>query len=196
MGFLQTSKTLKRYPCENGKCNIEIVMQDFHRLFDERDPARFREKDLDDDAVEYIVGSAKEISTARLGRLDVFLNQNVTDELKILISSAIHSFFQYESDLMKRRINETLKLGAKSLFIGLIFLTLATIASSTLRSPDQNFWHLFFREGFVLLGWVSMWKPLQVFLYDWWPLADLLKIYEFLSHIPIEVKNTSQRKEI
>jgi hypothetical protein len=25
------------------------------------------------------------------------------------------------------------------------------------------------REGFLIGGWVAMWRPLEVFLYDWWP---------------------------
>jgi hypothetical protein len=28
------------------------------------------------------------------------------------------------------------------------------------------------REGFVITGWVAMWRPLDVLLYDWWPLVD------------------------
>lgn len=29
----------------------------------------------------------------------------------------------------------------------------------------------FFAEGLIILGWVANWRPIEVFLYDWWPLA-------------------------
>ena len=28
------------------------------------------------------------------------------------------------------------------------------------------------REGLVITGWVAMWRPLEILLYDWWPLID------------------------
>ena len=26
------------------------------------------------------------------------------------------------------------------------------------------------RESLLIGGWVAMWRPLEVFLYDWWPI--------------------------
>ncbi len=26
------------------------------------------------------------------------------------------------------------------------------------------------QEGLAIVGWVAMWKPLEIYLYDWWPL--------------------------
>ena len=31
------------------------------------------------------------------------------------------------------------------------------------------------REGLVITGWVAMWRPLEVLLYDWWPLVQTRK---------------------
>jgi len=25
-------------------------------------------------------------------------------------------------------------------------------------------------EGLVILGWVANWRPIEMFLYDWWPI--------------------------
>ena len=44
-----------RYPVEGGRAVIEIKVKTFHHLFDQRDPAPFRDKDLDEDAAEYIL---------------------------------------------------------------------------------------------------------------------------------------------
>ncbi|MEZ4744013.1 MAG: hypothetical protein R3B45_16460 [Bdellovibrionota bacterium] len=179
---------LKRYPIEDGKLVIEIVLNDFHNLFDQRDPAPFREKDLDDDAVDYIVGSVKEMSIKRLGKLKVYLKQQVNSDLELMIVSAIHSFFDYEADFMSLKIREILQLGTKSLVIGISFLTFAVFVASTVKDISNDFWRLFLKEGMLLMGWVSMWKPLNIFLYEWWPMADTRKIYKCLSNVKVEVK--------
>ena len=46
----------------------------------------------------------------------------------------------------------------------------------------------FARESLTIAGWVAMWRPMQIFLYDWWPLRHLGKIYENLSRMPVELR--------
>jgi hypothetical protein len=26
-------------------------------------------------------------------------------------------------------------------------------------------------EGLIILGWVANWRPIEIFLYDWWPIV-------------------------
>jgi hypothetical protein len=39
----------------------------------------------------------------------------------------------------------------------------------------------------VIGGWVAMWRPLEIFLYDWWPIRDERQLYERLSVMPVRV---------
>jgi hypothetical protein len=43
-------------------------------------------------------------------------------------------------------------------------------------------------ESFLILGWVANWRPLEIFLYDWWPLARRRDLYRRLSAAPVELK--------
>jgi hypothetical protein len=54
-----------RYRVEDGRTCIDIKVAHARQLFDGRDPAPFRERDLDDDAVEYLVAAAEEIPRTR-----------------------------------------------------------------------------------------------------------------------------------
>lgn len=58
-------------------------------------------------------------------------------------------------------------LGA-GLTVLVVFLTLAEL---TLSLPAGSFREIL-REGLVITGWVAMWRPLEVLLYDWWPMVD------------------------
>ena len=33
------------------------------------------------------------------------------------------------------------------------------------------------------MGWVAMWRPLEIFLYDWWPVRRLQVAYERLARM-------------
>ncbi len=49
-----------------------------------------------------------------------------------------------------------------------VFLTLAELTVSLPSGPPREI----LREGLVITGWAAMWRPLEVLLYDWWPLVD------------------------
>ena len=36
---------------------------------------------------------------------------------------------------------------------------------------DENRFADVIRESLLIGGWVAMWRPLEVFLYDWWPIS-------------------------
>jgi len=45
-----------------------------------------------------------------------------------------------------------------------------------------------FRESLTIGGWVAMWRPMEIFLYDWWPLRRMGQLLEKLSHMHVEVR--------
>ena len=63
--------------------------------------------------------------------------------------------------------------------MGLVVLTGCLLLSQLLpRLMGEGPTTRIIQEGLVILGWVANWKPLETFLYDWWPLkrrADLCR---------------------
>ncbi len=45
-----------------------------------------------------------------------------------------------------------------------------------------------FRESVLIGGWVVMWRPMEVFLYERWPLQTLRVRYLVLASMPVEVR--------
>ena len=43
------------------------------------------------------------------------------------------------------------------------------------------------RESLVIGGWVAMWRPLEIFLYDWWPIRAEARLYDRLGAMPVRV---------
>jgi hypothetical protein len=44
-------------------------------------------------------------------------------------------------------------------------------------------------QGLFILGWVALWRPLEIFLYDWWPLARRIRLLERLSVATVEIRS-------
>jgi hypothetical protein len=49
------------------------------------------------------------------------------------------------------------------------------------------------REGLIIVGWVAMWRPLEIFLYDWWPILGDKRIRERLSRMEVRVVPSAPR---
>jgi hypothetical protein len=43
------------------------------------------------------------------------------------------------------------------------------------------------RESLVIGGWVAMWRPMEVFLYDWWPICADARLADRLSAMPVRI---------
>ena len=43
------------------------------------------------------------------------------------------------------------------------------------------------RQGLVICGWVAMWRPLEIFLYGWWPIRREARLYDRLSTMPVRI---------
>ena len=72
--------------------------------------------------------------------------------------------------------------GRATLLRGLIFLALCMLGSRLVGEPRYLYPVIarFLDEGFVIAGWVALWYPLDVLLYQHWPLSRERRMYENL----------------
>ena len=94
-----------------------------------------------------------------------------------------------ESLLPRRKLRELFRRGRISLGIALAFLT-ACIAVGDVAAAYLGESRLggVIREGFLIGGWVAMWRPLEVFLYDWWPIRAEGRLLQRLSTMPVRIE--------
>ena len=166
---------------------IRLKLRDVHQLFNSMDPSPFIEKDLDDDAEEFIVGWAREFPPDAPVKLHVQLEQWPADEPRELIREAVHHHFAHRAELTDLEFSALLKQGRVSLFIGILCLAVCLGISRLLPISEAGTWTSILRESLTIAGWVAMWRPMEIYLYDWWPLRRKSKIFAKLSHMPVEV---------
>jgi hypothetical protein len=44
-----------------------------------------------------------------------------------------------------------------------------------------------------LMDWVANWKPIEIFLYDWWPLARRRDLYRRLAATDVELRPANRK---
>ena len=168
---------------------IEIRIRNLNQMFDSRDPSPFLAQDLDDDAQQYVVASAQEFSARLPLALVIHVSEPVeSPEHARDAGEAIREHFTRQSGFTSLRLKELLHDGWISLAIGLGFLTAALTASAALGRWSETHTAVgVFREGLIICGWVAMWRPIQIFLYDWWPILGDRRLFDRLSRMPVQI---------
>ena len=168
---------------------IEIRLRDVSQLFNSMDPSPFHEQDLDHDAEEFIVSWAREFPLHEPVSLVIHLPQAPAEsDPPQLIATAIHNYFAYRAKLNSLEFKRLLEQGRKSLAIGVVFLVGCLLTSEMLVHFESSPWAKILRESLTIAGWVAMWRPMEIYLYDWWPLRRRGKIYEKMSRMEVEVR--------
>lgn len=172
-----------------GKSTVDVRIKNPQQLFDARDPSPFRDRDLDEDFVEYITSSLKEIPRKANFKLVIHAECTETQELSELsIIEAVRSYFAYKIDLQTKELKNYFKRAQLFLFIGLSVLALCLgLAQSIFLAHKYGVLGVL-REGLVIFGWVSLWKPIELLLYDWFPLYEDIGISRRLLKAELEVQ--------
>jgi hypothetical protein len=158
-------------------------------MFNAMDPAPFRERDLDAGAVDYILDWGRETNTDRpLGLVVSLSGEAATPENGAMLRDAVHAYFRERAAATRRRLRQLFRVGRISLLIGLAFLAAVIPIGEylSLRIDKESYGYLV-KESLVIAGWVALWRPLEIFLYDWWPIRAKAKLEDQLAEVNVQV---------
>jgi hypothetical protein len=179
-----------RYRLEDGRSCIDVQLKTSRQLFDGRDPAPFRERDLDEDAVEYIAGAVQELLPSKQIKLVFWISEEPEPRLPDeSIAHAVRAHFEHERARLERQLRNHLRRGHLFLLVGLsVLIVFLSLAELTVMIPSVHARQIL-REGLVIIGWVAMWRPLEVLLYDWWPLVQQRSLASWMIALPVSVRH-------
>jgi hypothetical protein len=157
---------------------IDVRVRSIRQLFDLRDPAPFKDRDLDPGVVEYIDEAVDDLPRDQPVAIEVFVSDEeasgVEDEA---IRAAFHAYFVHALNVLSARIRAHLRQGKISLLVGLLVLAGSLLLARWIGTGPDDAPHQIVKEGVTIGGWVAIWRPVEHFLYDWWPfLAERRKL--------------------
>jgi hypothetical protein len=197
---------------------LDLHLGELRQLFDSLDPAPFRERDLDPKASEYIVAWARECPLGQPLALVVHLGtpsrseapslearsaerspgsgQQVSPGDTTLLGDAVHEFYRGRAAATRQDLSRLFRTGRISLVIGLAFLAVAIATSEALAALiSKESYAGLVRETLIIGGWVALWRPLEIFLYDWWPVRAQVKLYDRLAAMQVSVRRAGTPAE-
>lgn len=73
--------------------------------------------------------------------------------------------------------------------VGLVFLAACLVASFAVDRlfPADSFLGVLLRESLVIAGWVGLWQPLSMLLYDWWPIRFEQAMLQTIARLDVRV---------
>lgn len=169
---------------------IEVRVAELRQLFNAMDPAPFRERDLDPRAEAFVVEWAREAPRdAALSLLVVLDRRSGAGDQTMVLTEAVHQFFAERALASRRRLKRLFHTGRISLLIGVALLA-ALIGAAELLASWTGPGRLadILHESLVIGGWVAMWRPLEIFLYDWWPIRGEARLYDRLATMPVSIR--------
>ena len=167
---------------------IEVHISELRQLFNPIDPSPLNERDLESKAEDFIVSWARSVGGDASLALEVLVDREDPGDKPSMAGDAIREFFRQRSLSAHRRLKHLFSVGRTSLLIGIVALAAAVVIAGLVdRALSGVAVGALIRESIVIGGWVAMWKPLEIFLYDWWPIRAERKLYDRLSTMPVKI---------
>src|SRR5208282_3839883 len=164
-------------------------LREISQLFNSLDPSPFNEQDLDHDAEEFIVGWARELPRRRPLHLIVHLGRPLPDGRDAAgVADAIRHYFTYRAAISRLELRQLFKQGRMSLLIGTAFLAGCLMLGRMIAPDESGAARAVAREGLTIGGWVAMWRPMEIYLYDWWPLRRRGELLGRLGRMKIDLR--------
>jgi hypothetical protein len=173
---------------------MTLQLRDLAQLFNSMDPSPFHDRDLDADAEEFIVGWASELPARHELELTIHLITPPTPERAALVEEAVHRYFAQRAETKQREFRQLMRRGRTSLLVGLAFITGCLMISELLATLATGTTAKIIKEGLTIGGWVAMWRPLQIYLYDWWPLLEERGVLRRLSRMRVTLVHAAGSK--
>ena len=106
------------------------------------------------------------------------------------ISAALRDYFLSRCAAERLEIRRILRDGRITLVIGLAFLTVVTTIAELLHATVSGRLAGAVAGGLEIFGWVALWHPAELLLYDWLPAYRRLRLLRRLSEATIEFQAT------
>lgn len=166
---------------------IRLYLGELRQIFDSMDPAPFRERSLNPQAAEHIIDDAREAPTGSLLVLSVELGREPRHEAaEAILKDAVREYFDRCAASKRLELRRLFRTGRRALLIGLAFLAGAIALAQWLGGMIRHEGYAWLvSESLIIGGWVALWRPMEIFLYDWWPLRADAQLFDRLSVMPV-----------
>ena len=164
---------------------IEIRIRRLAQLFEVLDPAPLPERALDRDAESYILACAGKHRPTEPLRLLVHLPESLRTHADDAVDG-LHGHFRRTHAQGEHTFRRRLRIGGFALAVASGVLAGSFWLRSLLSGVTERPLVQGLSEGLLILGWVAMWRPVEILLFEHWESHLGHAMLDRLASIPVE----------
>ena len=156
-------RKIYRFDEDKGSFSIDIDLDFYRELYSEWDFSLQRNRDLDEDLLEYLVDCCDEIPSHYPLTIAISLPAAVFDATREKhATQGFHNFFTYRIRREKNRYRRYFTKIIKYLIIGAMFLITASMLENFFSGLPHSDLLI---EGLIIGAWVSIWEVFSVLFF-------------------------------
>jgi len=110
-----------------------------------------------------------------------------------VLREAVDDHFRRRAQATWARLRRLFREGRIAFVIGLGFLLGAIALGEWIASRiSSERYAIVVQESLIILGWVAIWRPMGIFLYDWWPIRAEARLLDRLAQMDVRVVDASR----
>jgi hypothetical protein len=175
-------------PRRNASGIIDIRLDRVEQMFHSLDPHAQWHRQIADQIEAFILEEARELPRRTPIRIRLFVPNPGDDPTRRQdVAHALRAHFAYRARVENANLHSLLWRGAWTLAVGLLVLAACLRIGPWIGSYTKEATGNFVDTAFQVIGWAANWRPVEIFLYDWWPLAEDRRIYRRLAGADVEL---------
>ncbi|MGC2462340.1 MAG: hypothetical protein WA446_15430 [Steroidobacteraceae bacterium] len=175
----------RRTARHGGTASVSIHVRDLAQMFNSLDPSPFWDRDLDREAAEFIEDEFSEKRAADQWHLHIHAHEGAASATDI--QAAIEHYYERLANSVRLGLREQARIGELALLVGVavfsICISLRGLLETALHGLPRGL-----DEGLIVLGWIALWRPIEVLAYGWVPLYRKRRLYQRLARIRVSVR--------
>lgn len=171
---------------------VDLYLSDIHYLFQTPEVDPFLGENIEASGIDQLIDTmnARPGGRNQIRKIAVHLPEaKIVSNLTPVIRTAITNFSNAQIRLAAQKKREIWLEGQRSLRIGLVFWAICLALSLLFEEVifTRHVLGRLFGEGFIIAGWVGLWRPAELLLYDWRPYSREIKRYEEIKTMDVSI---------
>ena len=165
--------------------SLELRITHAGQLFETLDPSPFWDRDLDQDAANYI----EHAYVAATGDPPKTIRVLVPESERHNVShfeGALKAYFTREAESARYELREHLRMALIGLGAAIVFWIFA-IGLHQWLSKVWNPLPLVLNEGLIVIAWVALWRPAEELIYGWLPVFRRIRRLQALAQLRVDI---------
>jgi hypothetical protein len=171
---------------------IDLVLSDPHDMFQTPEVDPFLAQYIEASGIEQLIDTmnARSWSSSAITTVAIHLPASqITPELPARMEMAIRNYCNAQIRLAEQSKRAIAVEGRQALRIGLVFWAICLALSLLFEEvlfKSQLIGRLF-GEGFIIAGWVGLWRPAELLLYDWRPYSREIRRHREILQMRVRI---------